>query len=99
MRSSRSLELRLDPFDLLRPERRNNPGLAVPDHAAIRALVVGSVENGLKIERDVWISGQQRDGDPWQPLLQPDRIDEEGAGPIEAMNANSSLEGSLRRTQ
>ena len=75
-------------------ERRDDRVLAVADHAAIRAGVVGAIEHGLQRQGNIRIAGQERNGDPRQSLLQPDRIDEEVARPVEAVDADVIVERS-----
>ena len=89
-----ALEPGFHPFELLGPEWRDDRVFAVVDHAAIRAFVVGPIENGLQRQGNIGIAGQERNGDPRQSLLEPDGIDEEVAGPVEAMDANVVIERS-----
>ncbi len=88
----RGRETGLDPLRLLRSKRWLDGGQVVADGPVVGASVIGPVESSLKIERDVWVAGQERDGDQGQSRLKFDRIDEEIRGMIGAVYANMIIE-------
>ena len=66
--------------------------MPIIDFALIWPGVVGALKNGLNIQRNWCIAGNQRNGDLRQSLVEPDWIDEEIFQVVKVVNRDVILE-------
>jgi hypothetical protein len=75
--STSRLEQGRGPFGLFGFQARHDRISAILDLAAIRAKIVGLVENVLKVEWHIGVARREGDGDLGEPPSQSDRIDKD----------------------